>query len=41
VTVERLIGCKPGTGGTSGAGFLRHIVDQKFFPELWDVRCDL
>jgi tryptophan 2,3-dioxygenase len=41
VTVERLIGFKPGTGGTSGAGFLRHIVDQKFFPELWAVRSDL
>jgi tryptophan 2,3-dioxygenase len=41
VTVERLIGLKPGTGGSSGAAFLRHIVDQNFFPELWDVRSDL
>jgi tryptophan 2,3-dioxygenase len=41
VTVERLIGFKPGTGGTSGVGWLRHIVDQNFFPELWEVRTTL
>jgi tryptophan 2,3-dioxygenase len=38
VSVERLIGSKPGSGGTSGLGWLRHIVDQNFFPELWAVR---
>jgi len=38
VSVERLIGSKPGSGGTAGLGWLRHIVDQNFFPELWAVR---
>ncbi len=37
-TVERIIGYKPGTGGSSGVGFLRQALDQVFFPELWDVR---
>lgn len=37
-TVERIIGYKTGTGGTAGVGYLQHIVSQKFFPELWDVR---
>jgi len=41
VTVERLIGFKPGSGGTSGIGWLRGIVDQNFFPELWEVRSEL
>ncbi|WP_035568945.1 tryptophan 2,3-dioxygenase [Caballeronia sordidicola] len=41
VTVERLIGFKPGTGGTAGVGWLRHIVDQNFFPELWEIRSQL
>ena len=40
VTVERLIGFKPGTGG-SGIGWLRKVVDQNFFPELWEVRTQL
>jgi tryptophan 2,3-dioxygenase len=37
-TVERTIGHKPGTGGSSGVGFLRHALDHQFFPELIDVR---
>lgn len=37
-TVERIIGFKPGTGGTSGASFLRKIVDIRLFPEIWDAR---
>jgi tryptophan 2,3-dioxygenase len=37
-TVERTIGHKPGTGGSSGVGFLRHALDHQFFPELMDVR---
>lgn len=41
VSVERLIGSKPGSGGTAGLGWLRHIVDQNFFPELWAVRTAL
>ena len=36
--VERMIGGKPGSGGTDGASWLRHINDHRFFPELWSVR---
>jgi tryptophan 2,3-dioxygenase len=37
-TVERTIGHKPGTGGSTGVGFLRRALDRQFFPELIDVR---
>jgi tryptophan 2,3-dioxygenase len=37
-TVERIIGHKMGTGGSSGVGFLRRALDLTFFPELLDVR---
>jgi tryptophan 2,3-dioxygenase len=37
-TVERTIGNKPGTGGSSGVGFLRRALEHTFFPELIDVR---
>jgi tryptophan 2,3-dioxygenase len=37
-TVERIIGHKTGTGGSSGVGYLRRAVDHTFFPELIDVR---
>jgi tryptophan 2,3-dioxygenase len=37
-TVERIIGYKPGTGGSSGVGFLRRALEHSFFPELIDVR---
>ncbi|MGL5734077.1 MAG: tryptophan 2,3-dioxygenase, partial [Beijerinckiaceae bacterium] len=37
-TVERIIGFKRGSGGSSGVGFLRTAIDMSFFPELWDVR---
>jgi tryptophan 2,3-dioxygenase len=37
-TVERTIGHKAGTGGSSGVGYLRRAVDHSFFPELIDVR---
>jgi tryptophan 2,3-dioxygenase len=40
-TVERIIGFKPGTGGTSGVGYLRKMLDTVLFPELWKVRTDL
>ena len=40
-TVERIIGLKPGTGGSSGAGFLRKALDLTFFPELFAVRTDI
>jgi tryptophan 2,3-dioxygenase len=37
-TVERIIGYKPGTGGSSGVGFLKTALERSFFPELWEVR---
>jgi tryptophan 2,3-dioxygenase len=40
-TVQRIIGHKPGTGGTSGVGYLKERLAIVLFPELWDVRTDL
>ena len=40
-TVTRIIGMKGGTGGTSGAGYLRRMLDVELFPELWQLRTDL
>ena len=40
-TVERTIGFKPGSGGTSGAGYLRGVLSVVLFPELWEVRTRL
>ena len=40
-TVERIIGYKPGTGGSSGVGFLKQVLDRTFFPELFDVRTEI
>ncbi|GCL65018.1 tryptophan 2,3-dioxygenase [Pseudaquabacterium pictum] len=40
-TVTRIIGMKTGTGGTSGAGYLRRMLDVELFPELWKLRTDL
>jgi len=37
-TVERIIGAKMGTGGTSGVTYLRKALELRFYPELWDVR---
>jgi tryptophan 2,3-dioxygenase len=39
--VERTIGLKRGTGGSSGAEYLRTTVSQPFFPELWAIRSEL
>lgn len=39
--VERIIGFKPGTGGSSGVGFLKKALDIAFFPELIQVRTEL
>jgi tryptophan 2,3-dioxygenase len=36
--VQRIIGFAPGTGGSSGVGFLKKALDLTFFPEVWDVR---
>ena len=41
VTVERILGFKPGTGGSSGVAWLRKVVDHRFFPELWAIRSEL
>ncbi len=40
-TVERVIGFKTGTGGTAGVPYLARVVEQRFFPELLDVRTSL
>jgi tryptophan 2,3-dioxygenase len=40
-TVERIIGHRRGTGGSSGVGFLKKALDLRFFPELLDVRTRL
>jgi tryptophan 2,3-dioxygenase len=40
-TVERIIGGKSGTGGTSGVGYLKRAFDETFFPELLSVRTSL
>ncbi|HEX3852293.1 MAG TPA: tryptophan 2,3-dioxygenase family protein [Polyangiaceae bacterium] len=39
-TVERIIGFRPGTGGSSGASFLRQALDLTFFPELLTSRTE-
>jgi aminocarboxymuconate-semialdehyde decarboxylase len=36
--VERIIGIRMGTGGTTGASYLKLTLDKKFFPELWEAR---
>jgi tryptophan 2,3-dioxygenase len=40
-TVERIIGFKRGTGGTSGVSYLRKMLDVVLFPELWQLRTEL
>ena len=40
-TVERIIGLKRGTGGTSGVGYLRRVLEVVLFPELWRARTEL
>lgn len=41
LTVERIIGFKTGTGGSSGVPFLRKAINIRLFPELWAVRTEL
>jgi tryptophan 2,3-dioxygenase len=41
LTVERLIGSKQGTGGTSGANWLRQVAAEHVFTELWEARSEL
>ena len=40
-TVERIIGSKSGTGGSSGVPFLRRALELTFFPELYAVRAEI
>jgi tryptophan 2,3-dioxygenase len=40
-TVERVIGFKRGTGGTSGVAYLRRMLEIELFPELWHLRTTL
>ncbi len=40
-TVERIIGFKSGTGGTSGVNYLRKMLEIVLFPELWKLRTGL
>jgi tryptophan 2,3-dioxygenase len=41
LTVERIIGNKPGTGGSAGAPYLRATLEKRVFPELWSLRTAL
>jgi tryptophan 2,3-dioxygenase len=41
LTVERIIGNKPGTGGSAGAPYLRSTLEKRVFPELWSLRTEL
>jgi tryptophan 2,3-dioxygenase len=40
-TVERVIGFKRGTGGTSGIAYLKRMLEVQLFPELWSLRTAL
>jgi tryptophan 2,3-dioxygenase len=40
-TVQRIIGFKHGTGGSTGVAFLKKALEISLFPELWDVRTEL
>ncbi len=39
--VTRVIGMKRGTGGTSGASYLKRMLEVELFPELWRLRTAL
>ena len=41
VMVERMIGSKSGTGGSSGSGYLRSRLPVRYYPLLWDLRSQL
>lgn len=40
-TVARVIGHKPGTGGSSGVNYLVKALELSFFPELWSMRTEM
>ncbi len=39
--VERMLGTKPGTGGSSGVGYLQSTLKKKIYPEMWEARTHL
>ena len=41
VMVERMIGSRTGTGGSTGATYLRSRLELKYFPLLWELRSAL
>lgn len=41
VMVERMLGTKPGTGGSSGVGYLQSTLSKKIYPEMWQARTHL
>ena len=41
LTVQKIIGYKPGTGGSAGVGWLEKVTSHRFFPELWSIRTNL
>ena len=41
ITVERIIGRRPGTGGTEGVAYLAKTLEKRCFPELWSLRTKL
>ena len=41
LTVQRIIGNRKGTGGSSGVPFLKKALETSFFPELFSIRTDL
>lgn len=41
VMVERVIGGRRGTGGSTGAGYLKSTLEKRAFPELWDLRTSM
>ena len=41
LTVERIIGMKPGTGGSAGVAYLASTLSKRAFPQLWSLRTEL
>lgn len=41
ITVERIIGMRPGTGGSAGVSYLTETLKRRAFPELWSLRASL
>lgn len=39
--VERMLGMKPGTGGSEGVGYLMSTLKKRFFPDIWEARTRL